>query len=105
MGAKGAQKEGERRTRARSRTWPAVKGCGNKSAAHCGLTDTLEAISTPSLWSQERVLCPVGQPPRWSGPWDPRLHRAAVPGARAADEWEALGPAAHLPSRPAAEAC
>lgn len=39
VGAKGAQREGERRTRARSRTWPAVKGCGNKSAAHCGLTD------------------------------------------------------------------
>lgn len=53
VGTKGAQKEGERRTRARSRTWPAVKGCGNKSAAHCGLTDTLEAISTSSLWSQE----------------------------------------------------
>lgn len=105
MGKKGAQKKVEREVRARSRTWPAVKGCGNKSTARCDLTDTLGAISTPSLCSQERVLYPVGQPPRWRGSLNPRLHRAAVAGARAADEWEALGPAAPLPPRPSAEAC
>lgn len=63
-----------------------VKSSGSKSAALCGLTDTLEAISTRSLWSQEPILCLVGVGMTLGTQDFSEL--CTVPEAPAGDEWK-----------------